>query len=173
MNTARIKEILLRFAFKLTTTEIAANMITFGIGASTMAIFARVGGGIFTKAADVGADLVGKVEAGIPEDDPRNPAVIADNVGDNVGDVAGLGSDLLESYVGALLSGAILAIELFAKHVESHVKIKAAGGISSLDDAKRFIELGASRLGTSRIVKILKEKTDDKRNKQKQIGGHH
>ncbi len=103
---------------------ITTTMLTFGMGASTQALFARVGGGIYTKAADVGADIVGKVEADIPEDDPRNPATIADNVGDNVGDVAGMGADLYESYCGSILSTAALGAAAFAS-VGTDVQLKA------------------------------------------------
>ena len=122
-------------------TIITTTMLTFGMGASTQALFARVGGGIYTKAADVGADLVGKVEAGIPEDDPRNPATIADNVGDNVGDVAGMGADLYESYCGSILATAALgaaafvstgSIELQYKAVIAPMLIAAVGIILSI-----------------------------------------
>ena len=151
--------ILLRFIFKLPIEEITAAMLTFGMGASSMALFARVGGGIFTKAADVGADLVGKVEAGIPEDDPRNPACIADNVGDNVGDVAGMGADLYESYVGSIISCAALAVSagLGFGGVIAPMLIAAAGIIASIigtffvstkEGANQKSLLGSLRRGT-------------------------
>lgn len=139
--------------------HITSAMLTFGMGASSMALFARVGGGIFTKAADVGADLVGKVEAGIPEDDPRNPAVIADNVGDNVGDVAGMGADLYESYVGSIISTAALAVAagLGFKGVVIPMAMAAIGILASIigtffvrtkENASQKNLLGSLRLGT-------------------------
>jgi K(+)-stimulated pyrophosphate-energized sodium pump len=128
----------LRYWLDYSVHETATVMVTFGMGASSMALFARVGGGIFTKAADVGADLVGKVEAGIPEDDPRNPAVIADNVGDNVGDVAGMGADLYESYVGSIVAtmalggAAFVSLGLDLGSVTAPLLIAASGIIASI-----------------------------------------
>ncbi len=125
---------ILKFIFNLSPADITSAMLTFGMGASSMALFARVGGGVFTKAADVGADLVGKVEAGIPEDDPRNPAVIADNVGDNVGDVAGMGADLYESYVGSIISACALGVSAFGsiKAMALPMFIAAIGVVCSI-----------------------------------------
>ena len=143
--------------------EITTTMLTFGMGASTQALFARVGGGIYTKAADVGADLVGKVEAGIPEDDPRNPATIADNVGDNVGDVAGMGADLYESYCGSILSTAALgaaipaAMKATVDYVNAPMIVAGIGVVLSLigifavrckEGASMGTLLRALRLGT-------------------------
>ena len=146
---------LLTYAFKLPIEEVTSAMLTFGMGASSMALFARVGGGIFTKAADVGADLVGKVEAGIPEDDPRNPAVIADNVGDNVGDVAGMGADLYESYVGSIISASALGVAAFSS-------VQAVDGIRAVTIPMAMAAIGviASILGTF-LVKTG-ENTDQK-----------
>ena len=137
---------------------ITSTMLCFGMGASFQALFARVGGGIFTKAADVGADLVGKVEAGIPEDDPRNPAVIADNVGDNVGDVAGMGADLYESYVGSIVATMSLAVAagLGIRGVTVPMAMAAVGVVASIigtffvrakEEAKQSVLLAALRRG--------------------------
>lgn len=144
--------------FKL--QNITSAMLTFGLGASSMALFARVGGGIFTKAADIGADLVGKVEAGIPEDDPRNPAVIADNVGDNVGDVAGMGADLYESYVSSIAATAALAIPagLGLQGVLIPIIIATLGLVASII-GYFFVKTDNDEEGQASLLKALRRGT--------------
>ena len=151
---------ILTFIFHRTPAEIATDMLTFGMGASFMALFARVGGGIFTKAADVGADLVGKVEAGIPEDDHRNPAVIADNVGDNVGDVAGMGADLYESYVGSILSACALGMAAFhnAKALALPLLIAVTGIICSV--LGTFLVRTKENAGQKQLLRALSRGTN-------------
>ena len=153
--------ILLKFIFRLDVAEITSAMLTFGMGASSMALFARVGGGIFTKAADVGADLVGKVEAGIPEDDPRNPAVIADNVGDNVGDVAGMGADLYESYVGSIISAMALGVVAFAGDIKAAslpMLLAAVGVICSIVGS--FLVRTGEKTEQKLLLKALRKGTN-------------
>lgn len=130
--------------------QITVIMLSFGMGASTQALFARVGGGIYTKAADVGADLVGKVEAGIPEDDPRNPATIADNVGDNVGDVAGMGADLYESYAGSILATAALGVAAVGVAGSSFL-----GGASLMEMQLRYLSAPLALAGVGVFLSII------------------
>ena len=147
---------ILKWVFDLSLSQLSVTMLCFGMGASSQALFARVGGGIFTKAADVGADLVGKVEQGIPEDDPRNPATIADNVGDNVGDVAGMGADLYESYCGSILATAALGVAAF----------QTAGGtpeeILKMQTSALFLPMCIAAVGIFlSIIGIYLVKSDD------------
>ena len=150
----------LMFYFTETDFLTVANIAGFGMGASSIALFARVGGGIYTKAADVGADLVGKVEAGIPEDDPRNPGVIADNVGDNVGDVAGMGADIFESFVGSIIAAMVIAAassELGADYLKIPIALAIVGYLASIIgvfsiSAMKNMDAGAALRNTTFIA---------------------
>ncbi|NOX60299.1 MAG: sodium-translocating pyrophosphatase [Planctomycetes bacterium] len=140
--------VLNNYFLEMSLNEITVVMLTFGMGASTQALFARVGGGIYTKAADVGADLVGKVEAGIPEDDARNPATIADNVGDNVGDVAGMGADLYESYAGSILATAALGVAAAAALSPTDAQL-------ATDNAMKLLSVPMVLAGVGIVLSIL------------------
>lgn len=160
----------LKFWANMSIDVITQTMLTFEMGASSMALFARVGGGIFTKSADVGADIVGKVEAGIPEDDPRNPATIADNVGDNVGDVAGMGADLYESYVGSIVATMALGAVAFGTNLLPGLSGAAGREISMLRGVSVPMAIAAIGVFASLIGTFLVRTKDDKASQKTLLG---